>query len=94
MEQKNIWGKELLDLVLSFPKSNNYSISFSWSSITDEFEIYVHGKQYCECCGSPKKTCEYVHGKKLTDEMREFINKWLNIFKEDNNGGSKEEIGV
>lgn len=46
--------KELLDMVMALPQSDNYSIKFEYCTDDGDISIFVHGKKRCECCGRLK----------------------------------------
>ena len=72
--------KELLDMVMALPQSDNYSVKFEYCADDGDISIFVHGKRRCECCGRLEDVSEF----KLSDEydvIKEFINKWKEIIE-------------
>ena len=72
--------KELLDMVMALPQSDNYSVKFEYCADDGDISIFVHGKKRCECCGRLEDVSEF----KLSDEydvIKEFINKWKEIIE-------------
>ena len=72
--------KQLLDMVMALPKSDNYSVKFEHCTDDRDISIFVHGKKRCECCGRLEDVSEF----KLSDKygvIKEFINKWKEIIE-------------
>ena len=75
--------KELLDMVMALPQSDNYSVKFEYCTDDGDISIFVHGKKRCECCGRLEDVSEF----KLSDEydvIKEFIEKWREIIEKEN----------
>lgn len=67
--------KELLDMVMALPQSDNISVKFEYDTEDRYVSIFVYGKRRCECCGR----LEDVSGYKLSDKydvIKKFINEW------------------
>lgn len=67
--------KELLDMVMALPQSDNYSLKFEYCTDDGDISIFVHGKKRCECCGRLEDVSEFKLSDKY-DAIKEFINKW------------------
>lgn len=72
--------KELLDMVMALPKSENYSVKFEYCTDDGDISIFVHGKKRCECCGRQEDVSEFKLSNKY-DVIKEFINKWKEIIE-------------
>lgn len=67
--------RELLDMIMAVPKSDNFSINFEYHGDSRDISVFVHGKKRCECCGR----LEDVSAFKVSDQydvIKEFINEW------------------
>lgn len=67
--------KELLDMVMALPQSDNISVQFEYDTDDQYVSIFVHGKRRCECCGRLEDVSKYKLSNKY-DVIKEFINEW------------------
>ena len=72
--------KELLDMVMALPRSDNYSVRFEYCADEGGISMFVHGKKRCECCGRLEDVSEFKLSNKY-DVIKEFINKWKEIIE-------------
>ena len=72
--------KELLDMVMALPESDNYSIKFEYCTDDGDISIFVHGKKRCECCGRLEDVSEFKLSNKY-NVIKECINKWKEIIE-------------
>ena len=77
-------ARELLDLVLSFPQSDAYSIRFEYDT-NGRCDLWLHGSKTCECCGKLKDICEHLSFKEVNDEVRQWIEDKRKYFEEAKN---------
>ena len=76
--------KELLDMVMALPRSNNYSVRFEYCTDYGYISISALGKKRCECCGKLEDVSEFKLSDKY-DVIKEFINKWKEIIENERN---------
>ena len=74
--------KELLDMVMALPQSDNYSVRFEYCTDNGGVSIFVHGKKRCECCGRLEDVSEFKLSDKY-DVIKEFIDKWKEIIEKE-----------
>jgi hypothetical protein len=72
--------KELLDMVMALPRSDNYSVRFEYCADEGGTSMFVHGKKRCECCGRLEDVSEFKLSNKY-DVIKQFINKWKEIIE-------------
>ena len=72
--------KDLLDMVMALPQSDNHSVKFEYCTDDGDISIFVHGKKRCECCGRLEDVSEFKLSDKY-DVIKEFINKWKEIIE-------------
>lgn len=72
--------RELLDMVMALPQSDNYSMKFEYCTDDGGISIFVYGKKRCECCGRLEDVSEFKLSNKY-DVIKEFINKWKEIIE-------------
>ena len=72
--------KELLDMVMALPESDNYSVKFEYCTDDGDISIFVHGKKRCECCGRLEDVSEFKLSNKY-NVIKECINKWKEIIE-------------
>ena len=75
--------KELLDMVMALPQSDNYSVRFEYCTDNGDISIVAHGKKRCECCGKLEDVSEFKLSNKY-DVIKEFIEKWREIIEKEN----------
>ena len=75
--------KELLDMVMALPKSENYNMQFTYDNEDNHVQVFLYGKKRCECCGriddvsDLKSSLDY-------DIIKKFIEKWRGIIEKEN----------
>lgn len=72
--------KELFDMVMALPQSNNYAVRFEYCTDDGVISVFAHGKKRCECCGKLEDVSEFKLSDKY-DVIKEFINKWKEIIE-------------
>lgn len=77
-------ARELLDLVLSFPRDETYSLKYEYDSKCG-VDLWFHGNKTCECCGKLVDVFDHIRVKEFTDEVRAWIEDKKNYIKEDKN---------
>lgn len=75
--------KQLLDMVMALPQSDNYSVKFEYCTNNGDISIFVHGEKRCECCGRLEDVSEFKLSDKY-DVIKEFIEKWRGIIEKEN----------
>lgn len=72
--------KELFDMVMALPRSDNYSVRFEYCTDDGVISVFAYGKKRCECCGKLEDVSEFKLSDKY-DVIKEFINKWKEIIE-------------
>jgi len=72
--------KELFDMVMALPQSDNYAVRFEYCTDDGVISVFAHGKKRCGCCGKLEDVSEFKLSDKY-DVIKEFINKWKEIIE-------------
>lgn len=74
--------RELFDLFLTIPKSENTYIKFEVDNSDGDVQVFVKGTKVCECCGQSVDESEL----KISDDynvVKKFIEKWKEIIEKE-----------
>lgn len=75
--------RELLDMVMALPQTDNFLMKFEYNSEDRDVSIFIHGKKRCEGCGRLEDKTEFKISDKY-DIIKEFINRWKEIIEKEN----------